>query len=328
MQICRRALIPALLLAILPVLLSAADSPLDAAKAAYEKGDYTKAISVLQAEAAKDPQNGEVQLLLAKSYLETKQIDAAVSAAEKAVATAPKNSAYHQWLGQAYGEKASHASMLSAYSLARKTQKEFETAVQLDEHNFDSAQDLVEYDCTAPGMVGGGEEKAQPLIQKLMKMDSAEGHYAAGNCRQAKKDYAAAEAEFSKALDSRPKSAERIYAIGDYFVEHPNPEKLLVVASEGEMAAPKDLRAKYYRAVAWILKDEKLPDSEKLLREYLQEAPLRSTYPKPWEAHYWLGRLYEKEKNPNAARTEYEAALKLNSKYKRVQEALKQLGNK
>jgi TolA-binding protein len=177
-------------------------------------------------------------------------------------------------------------------------------------------------------MVGGGEEKAQPLIQKLMKMDSAEGHYAAGNCRQAKKDYAAAETEFSKALDSHPKSAERIYAIGDYFVEHPNPEKLLVVASEGETAAPKDPRAKYYRAVAWILKDEKLPDSEKLLREYLQEAPLRSTYPKPWEAHYWLGRLYEAEKNPNAARTEYEAALKLNSKYKRVQEALKQLGNK
>jgi tetratricopeptide (TPR) repeat protein len=328
MQISRRASIPALLLAILPVLLSAADSTMDAAKAAYEKGDYAKAISILQGEAAKDPQNGEVQLLLAKSYLETKQIDAAVSAAEKAVAIAPKNSVYHQWLGQTYGEKASHASMLSAYSLARKTQKEFETAVQLDERNFDAAQDLVEYDCTAPGMVGGGEDKAQPLIQKLMKMDPAEGHYAAGNCRQAKKDYAAGETEFSKALESHPKSAERIYEIGDYFVEHPNPEKLLVVASEGEAVASGDPRAKYYRAVAWILKGDKLPDSEKLLREYIQEAPLRSTYPKPWEAHYWLGRLHEAEKNPSAARTEYEAALKLNSKYKRAQEALKQLGNK
>jgi tetratricopeptide (TPR) repeat protein len=328
MWIFSRAAIPAFFLAILPVLLHAAEGPLDAAKAAYEKGDYTKAIAILQSEAAKDPQNGEVQLLLVKSYLETKQIDAAVSGAEKAVAIAPQNSIYHQWLGQAYGEKASHASIFSAYPLARKTQKEFEIAVQLDEHNFDAAQDLVEYDCTAPGMVGGGEDKAQPLIQKLLNMDPAEGRYAAGNCRQAKKDYAAADAEFTKALESHPKSAERIYAIGDYFVEHPQPEKLLAVAAMGEAAAPGDPRTKYYRAVAWILKNEKHPDAEKLLREYIQEAPLRSTYAKPWEAHYWLGRLHEAEKNPGAARTEYEAALKLNSKYKRAQEALKQLGNK
>jgi tetratricopeptide (TPR) repeat protein len=328
MRICKPALVSALFLVIAPVFLYAAEGPLDTAKAAYEKGDYTHAIAILQSEAAKDPQNGEVQLLLVESYLETRQIDAAVNSAEKAVAIAPKNSTYHQWLGQAYGEKASHASMFSAYPLARRTQKEFETAVQLDEHNFDAAQDLVEYDCTAPGMVGGGEDKAQPLIKKLMGMDAAEGHYAAGNCRQARKDYAAADTEFAKALDSHPKSAERIYEIGDYFVEHPQPEKLLVVASTGEAVAPGDPRAKYYRAVAWILKNEKLPDAEKLLREYIEEAPLRSTYPKPWEAHYWLGRLHEAEKNPGAARTEYEAALQLNSKYKRAQEALKQLGNK
>jgi len=63
--------------------------------------------------------------------------------------------------------------------------------VQLDARNFDAQQDLIQYDCTAPGMVGGGEEKAQPLIEKLMKMDAAEGHYATGICRAQKKDYAA-----------------------------------------------------------------------------------------------------------------------------------------
>jgi len=109
--------------------------------------------------------------------------------------------------------------MLSAYSLARKTQKEFDAAVQLDDHNFDAQQDLIQYDCTAPGMVGGGEEKAQPLIEKLMKMDAAEGHYATGICRAQKKDYAAADAEFAKALDGKPKTANRIYDIGDYFVQ-------------------------------------------------------------------------------------------------------------
>jgi tetratricopeptide (TPR) repeat protein len=264
--------------------------------------------------------------LLTRSYLELDQYDAAVSSGEKAVAINPKNSEYHQWLGEAYGAKADHVSMFSAYPLARKTQKEFDTAMQLDEKNFDAAQDLVEYDCTAPGVVGGGEDKAQPIIQKLMTLDPAQGHYAAGNCRAAKKDYATADTEFAKALESKPKSAGLIYNIGDYFSQRGQADKLIMVADLGEAAAPADPRAKFYRAQALILKSENLPDAEKLLREYIRVAPARSNYPKPWQAHYWLGQLFEKQKNVTSARSEYEAALKLNAKYKAAQEALKKLG--
>ena len=301
-------------------------APLDTAKQAFEKGEYAKAIELLKAAESKDPQSGDVQLLLTKSYLALDQYDAAVSSGEKAVAINPKNSEYHQWLGEAYGAKADHVSMFSAYPLARKTQKAFETAVQLDEKNFDAAQDLVEYDCTAPGVVGGGEDKAQPIIQKLMTLDPAQGHYAAGNCRAAKKDYTTADAEFAKALESKPKSAELIYNIGDYFSQRRQADKLITVADVGEALAPADPRAKFCRAQAFILKGENLPDAEKLLREYLRVAPPKSNYPKPWQVHYWLGQMFEKQKNVPAARSEYEAALKLNSKYKLAQDALKKLG--
>ena len=301
-------------------------APLDTAKQAFEKGEYAKAIELLKAAESKDPQSGDVQLLLTKSYLALDQYDAAVSSGEKAVAINPKNSEYHQWLGEAYGAKADHVSMFSAYPLARKTQKEFEAAVQLDAHNFDAQQDLIEYDCTAPGMVGGGEEKAQPLIEKLMALDAAEGHYATGICRAQKKNYEAADAEFTKALESKPKTAKRIYDIGDYFLQRKNAEKLLVVAASGEELAPHDPRGGFYRGVALVLKAQKPADAEKQLREYLQAAPMNSEFPRPWAAHYWLGRLQETLKNPAGARGEYQAALKLNGKYKPAQEALKQLG--
>lgn len=302
-------------------------APADAAKQAYEKGDYGKAVELLKAAESKDPNNGDIQLLLTKSYLELDQYDAAVSSGEKAVAINPKNSVYHQWLGEAYGAKADHVSMFSAYPLARKTQKEFETAVQLDEKNYDAAQDLVEYDCTAPGVVGGGEDKAQPLIRKLMGLDPAQGHYAAGNCKAAKKDYATADAEFTKALENKPKSAELIYNIADYFAQRRQGDKLAAAADVGEAAAPGDPRGKFYRGVGLILKSENPAEAEKLLREYLHLAPGGSGYPKPWQTHYWLGQLFEKQKNEAAARSEYEAALKLNAKYKAAQEALKKLGN-
>ena len=304
----------------------AEETPLEKAKGAFEKGQYTQAIEILKSAAGSEPNNGDIFVLLARSYLELNQYDAAVNSAENAVAVNPKDSNYHRWLGEAYGAKADHASMLSAYSLARKTQKEFDAAVQLDARNFDAQQDLIQYDCTAPGMVGGGEEKAQPLIEKLMKMDAAEGHYATGICRAQKKDYAAADAEFAKALDGKPKTANRIYDIGDYFVQRKNAEKLLVVAASGEDLAPHDPRGKFYRGVALILQDGKPAEAEKLLQDYLQLAPMNSDYPRPWVAHYWLGRLQESQKNPAGARSEYQAALKLNGKYKLAQEALKQLG--
>jgi tetratricopeptide (TPR) repeat protein len=305
---------------------SAGQDSLEAGKAAYEKGDYAKAIEILRNAGSKEPSNGEIQLLLTKAYLESNQYENAVNSAEKAVSIDPKNSLYHQWLGEADGAKADHASMLSAYSWAKKTQKEFATAVELNERNYDAAQDLVEYDCTAPSMVNGGVEKAQPLIQKLMSLDAAEGHFAAGVCKAVKKDYAGADVEYAKALESKPKTADRVYDIGDYFLQRGQGDKLLEVADAGGALAPKDPRAIYYRGVGLILKTEKYPDAEKLLRQYLAEGPFRSTYPNPWDVHYWLGRLQAAQKNTAGAKSEYQQALKLNPKYKRAQEALKQLG--
>jgi len=300
----------------------------DAATAAYDKGDAHKAIEILKSTEAQQPTNGEIQLLLTKAYLEAKQYDNAISSAEKAVSIDPKNSVYHQWLGEAYGQKADHSSMLSAYSWARKTQKEFDTAVRLNEHNFDADQDLVEYDCTAPSMVGGGGDKGQALIQRVMALDPAEGHFAEGVCKAVKKDYAAADTEYAKALESKPKTADRIYDIGDYFLQRGQGDKLLQVAAAGEGLAPDDPRGKYYQAVGWILQSQKYPDAEKNLREYLAAGPFRSSYPASWDVHYWLGRVHAAQKNATGAKGEYQEALKLNPKYKKAEEALKQLGGK
>ncbi len=301
------------------------DEGLEAARQAYETSDYGKAAQLLLDAAAKNPQNGEIQLLLAKTYYETQQHDAAIASAEKAVALEPQNSVFHEWLGRTYGEKAEHAGMFSGMSLAKKTRKEFETAVRLDEHNFSARQALIEFDCSAPGIVGGGEDKARPNIAKLAEMDVAEGHYAAGNCRRQKKDFAEADAEFTKAIDSRPKSINLIYDIGDYAVKHNEPERLMAVADEGERVAPSDSRGKYYRGVALVMKRERAGEAERLLREYLQRAPIRNTFPHPRDAHEWLGRLYEDQGRTQSAIDEYEAALRADPKSKSAREALKRL---
>jgi tetratricopeptide (TPR) repeat protein len=302
------------------------DTALESGRRAYDASQYSKAVEILQPAAVSDAQNGEIHLLLAKTYSELHEHDAAIASAERAVSADPRNSEYHEWLARAYGDKAEHASPFSAISLARKTQKEFETAVRLDSKNIAARQALVEFDCAAPGIAGGGEDKARPHIQQLLAMDPAEGHYAAGNCRRQKKDFAAADAEFTSALESHPKSKDLIYDIGDYAVKRSQQDRLLQVAELGEKAAPADPRGRFYRGVALILKKERVKEAEYLLREYLKHAPNRTAYPRPWEAHDWLGKLYEGQPNAPAAVAEYQAALKLDPKNKSAREALKRLG--
>jgi superkiller protein 3 len=164
-----------------------------------------------------------------------------------------------------------------------------------------------------------------PQIKQLAEMDAAEGHYAAGNCRRQKKDFAVADEEFRKALESNPKSAGLIYDIGDYAVKRGQPERLLAVADMGERVAPGDPRGKFYRGVALVLKKEDPEEAERLLREYAKKAPMRSGYPRPAAAHAWLGRLFEDQNKMEEAVTEFERALELDSKNKMAHEALKRL---
>jgi tetratricopeptide (TPR) repeat protein len=216
--------------------------------------------------------------------------------------------------------------MFSAMGLARKTHKEFEAAVQLDEKNFSARQALIEYYCSAPGIVGGGEEKSKPEIAKLESLDAAEWHYAAGNCRRQKKDFAAADSEFKLALESRPKSAELIYDIGDFAAKRGQAERLIEVAERGAHASPDDPRGLFYRAVGLILKNEKPEEAERLLREYVQKAPKRTGYPRYATAHEWLGRMYESKGEKESAAKEYRTALELDPKAKSAREFLKRLG--
>lgn len=304
---------------------SADDPGMASAQQAFNASDYPKAAQLLQQASEQRPHDPEIHLLLAKTYYESHQHDAAILSAEKAVSLAPQNSLYHEWLGKVYGDKAEHAGMFSALSLAKKARKEFEKAVELDEKNFAAHQALIEFDCSAPGIAGGGEDKARPEIAKLAALDAAEGHYAEGNCRRQKKDFPAADAEFAKALDLHPKSAELIYDIGDYAMKQGQPQTLAIVAEQGALVAPSDPRSLFYRAVALITKNDRADDSERLLHQYLEQAPLRAGFPPPWRVHEWLGRCYENQRKSREAILEYEAALKSDPKNKYAHEALKRL---
>jgi len=309
-----------------------ADSPgamIEAGRHAYEVGKYDKAVEALKTVVAREPNNSPAHHWLTRTYYEMHNVDAAVAEGERAVALEPDNSMYHVWLGLAYGMKAEHAGpFFFGFFLARRTRKEFEEAVQLDPRNFAAQQDMIEFYCKAPGIVGGGEEKAQRAINALMPLDEAEAHFARGNCADAKKRYHEADAEFEAALQARPRRADVLYDIADSELNRDR-DRVEILQRTAEMAAaidPADLRREFYRGVVLVMKNVQPGEAERLLNNYIQNAPAgRIGFPPRASAQTWLGRAYEQRGNGDAAVAAYRAALASDRKNKAARDALKRL---
>jgi len=301
------------------------ETGLDAGRRAYEASDYAKAIQALQFGRGHEPQNGDVQLLLVKSYLELQEHDPAIKSAEKAVAIDPQNSIYHEWLGRAYGEKAGHASWFSAISLAKKTRKEFDTAVQLDGMNYSARQALIEFDCSAPGIVGGGEEKALPQIKQLAEM---------GRRRRTLRDgkLPAAEERFRRGGRRIWESTGKQSKIGGADLRHrglPAKRGPAGAFAYGRGHGRSDWRpateGKSSTAGLRCLEEGKLGGSRPITREYAKKRRCDRDTRVPAVAHVWLGRLFENQNRIEDAAKELRLRAEMDPKNTMAQKRLKRL---
>ena len=132
--------------------------------------------------------------------LKAERWDMAVEAGEKAVREQPESSEAHLWLGRAYGQKAIRASIFSQMGLARKCKASFEKAVALDPKSTDARVDLIQYFANAPGIVGGGMDKARVEVRVLDGLDPARGALMSGYILSREKRPVEAEAEYRRAV--------------------------------------------------------------------------------------------------------------------------------
>jgi tetratricopeptide (TPR) repeat protein len=301
-------------------------SAVDAAREIYLSGRYAEAVPLLKAEVQTDPNNAQAYFWLAQCTFELHEFDEAIKYAERAVELDPNKSEYHYVLGKAYGRKAEHANWFSGLSLAKKTHTEFEKAVELDPHNLHAQRDLINYYSRAPGVAGGGEDKAKAQIEKLRAIDPIEGHLGQLDFYAERKDWDKASAEAESVIVSKPKNAEPYLDVLEYFERRQNVagirEAVRVAAENDVQSASFD----YYTGVADILSGEQLNEAETSLRRFTVRVPPRSTGPSQTRAHVWLGRLYEKLGRRDDAITQYRLALKMEQNNKDAREGLKRLG--
>jgi tetratricopeptide (TPR) repeat protein len=309
-----------LLLALLPSL-SAADA---ADSKLLAEGRVDDAIASLQHRISHAPNDAESYNLLCRAYLTLSDWDRGISACEKAVSLDPDSAQYHLWLGRIYGEKADHVGFFSAASLAKKVHNEFETAVRLDPNCAEARTDLAEFYMEAPGIMGGGRDKAETQAQKLATLDPVRAGWVKGRLAEKRKDLVSAENEYRAAIEASHGAALAWLNLA-FFYRQTGRLDAMEDAIRHASSATLDQREVLMESAAMLLRSKRnLPQATQLLRRYLLSGPTVEAAP-AFKAHYLLGTALEQQGDHPAAAQQYRTSLSLAKNFALAQTALDRL---
>lgn len=297
----------------------------DSASEMLASGRIDDAISTLNSRLSSSPADAESSNLLCRAYFALEDWNRAELSCKRAIALDPNNSRYHRWMGHVYGEKADRANLLLAAGLAGKTREELERAVQLNPKDVDTRVDLAEFYLEAPGIVGGGEDKARAQASVIGLTDPAREHWVYARIAEKNHDTATAEREYGSMIEVSNGDSEAWLNLALFFrhqKRYHEMEQTLIKASQARMSKPDvlvDVAQNLYR----IGRDTAL--AIQLLRRYLASGPVEEA--PAFKAHYLLGALLEKQGNRAAAAREYEASLSLARQFGLAQQALSRVAH-
>jgi tetratricopeptide (TPR) repeat protein len=298
-------------------------STLESAQHQFGAGNYPGAITTLRSIVSQDDRNAEAFYWLGRCYYEIRDLDEAIAHSEKAVALAPENSVYEEWLGRDYAAKADRD---KSYFAARKIKKHFEKAVELDPANVAARRDLAEFCAQAPWVVGGNTDEAITQIDAIAKINPVEGRLARASFDvEALNRPDLADNEYKQILAASPKNAHAYFDAIVFYQAQNRPGDMDAAIDAVARLNPKDPRLSFFRAEAIVMTGKDIDRAAADLKSYLASTPDRSDWPAHAAAREWLGRVYEMQGRPGEAAEQYRASLQLDPGRTSAQERLEKL---
>jgi tetratricopeptide (TPR) repeat protein len=289
----------------------------------YEYGKFGQAADSLVEKIKATPADAELHLWLGKSYYKMRRWHDAVKEFEAAVRLDSDNSTYHLWLGRACGQKASHVSFFSAYGWARRVVKEFQTAERLAPNDTDVRFDLLDYYLNAPGIVGGGMDKAQTEANAIAKISPNLGYLARAEVLQKDKKWDQARAELDKAIQAYPTEAGRYEDLADFLFQRQDYEHAESFARKALTNSQLLSKARLIRAASLVKIGKSLSEAEEILKQ-LSIGFLKDDGPSFEEVYYWLGEACLKRGKREDAIQAFTIALGFNPEFDMAKDAMRQ----
>ena len=329
-----------------------------------EQGHYKRAEAALRLQLQQNPNDALANCLMSKVDVAFARYDDAISHAEKAVAIDGNSAQFHAQLEDAYGSKSGdpNAGMFKKMAAARRMREEAEIALRLDPKNLDANEDLLEFYMEAPGIVGGGVDKAKELATRAAGIDPALGYYLQAHIAKREKHPEEAQRLLLQHVQAAPNRYDAFVELADLYLNQTPPQfpqaeerarqalrldplrvgaytvlaaleakqyhwrELDQVFSDSEKNIPDDLAPFYQVGKILLLSGDgqQLSRAESCFRKYLTQPP-EAGKPSLAAAHWRLALVLEKQGRKDEARGELQTAVKLDPNLKEAQQDLKRL---
>jgi tetratricopeptide (TPR) repeat protein len=173
-----------------------------------------------------------------------------------------------------------------------------------------------------PGFMGGSMDKARQQVAELAGISPLYGHVGAGFLAQREKNLAAAEREYESAIQVAPDSAVGYALLGNLYQRQERWNDAFGTYDRQLKRKPGELGAHFQIGRAAALSGQNLDRGEQSLKLWLATPPKDTRSVSFAGAHHRLGQIYEKKGRRDAARAEYEEALRINPKNEDARKSL------
>ncbi|HTS29844.1 MAG TPA: tetratricopeptide repeat protein [Bryobacteraceae bacterium] len=237
------------------------------AKTLYENTDYSGSLRMLKADTSTDASG---YLLMGKNNYMLDNFATAAHFFEKALTLTPHSSECEMWLGRAYGRRAENEGFVTAIAYATKARQHFEKAVELDPNYADARNDLFDYYLNAPGILGGGLEKAEAIARQIAATRPAESEFELSQIAEHRKQLAEAENHLRRSVELAPGDVGRMLDLARYLAKHGRIPESDAIFAQASGLAPNDPRVLFARAKTLMEQRRNPEQAQKLLRQYLE----------------------------------------------------------
>jgi Tfp pilus assembly protein PilF len=144
--------------------------------------------------------------------------------------------------------------------------------------------DLFDFYMDAPGIIGGGMEKAAGLLPQFARYDPVGGYLAEARIAEKKKQFTSAEASLRRAIESGHRKAGLLIDLAQFLSRRGRYEESEQVFHEAAEVAPDSPRILLARADSYIKSQRNLGQARDLLKQYIAANNLTADDPPRWEA--------------------------------------------
>lgn len=169
----------ALLISLIP-LLGFTQSSINEGIQLFEEGNISEAKTFFASYVKSNKKNPQANFYMGRILFAEENFDDATDWFENAAKYDNINSTYYMWLGHTYGRRTQRANRLKQPFLAKDSKSNYEKAIELDPNNIEARESAMEFYLQAPGFLGGGRDKAEAQADAISTLNEVAGFRAWG----------------------------------------------------------------------------------------------------------------------------------------------------